>query len=259
MRRSQPPDTDPLAIDRDREYANSRSAAQAGVGAEVVAYLPAEHVLVVRWIPGSTLTDASFARPGVIPRVAEACRRLHDGPRFVGEFDMFDIQVRYLSVVRQGGFRLPPRYEEFGPRVELIRRALAVGAEATVPCNNDLLAANFIDDGDRVRIIDYEYAGNNDPCFELGNIWSECHLSLDQLGELLECYYGRPLRNKFARAQLLGLMGKYGWTLWASIQQSTSRVDFDFWSWGMEKYESAMVMFDHPDFDRLLEEVRRGD
>ena len=43
----------------------------------------------------------------------------------------------------------------------------------TVPCNNDLLAANFIDDGDRIWIIDFEYAGNNDPCFELGNIWSE--------------------------------------------------------------------------------------
>ena len=259
LRRSPPPDADLFAIDRHREYLNSRAAAHAGVGAEVIAYLPTEHVLVVRWIPGHTFTDASFAEPGVIPRVALACRRLHGGPRFTGDFDMFEIQRRYLDVVQDRRFRLPARYRDFHAQVDRIQRALAVRAEATVPCNNDLLAANFIDDGDRIWIIDYEYAGNNDACFELGNLWSECHLSLDQLSELLDNYYGRPLRNKLARAQLLGLMSKYGWTLWASIQQSTSALDFDFWSWGLEKYDSAVAMFEHPDFDRLLEEVQRAD
>ena len=109
-----------------------------------------------------------------------------------------------------------------------------------MPCNNDLLAANFIDDGEQVRIIDYEYAGNNDACFELGNIWSECHLTLDELEELITAYYGKPLRNKVARAQLQGLMSRYGWTLWASIQHHSSPLDFDFWSWGMEKYDAAV-------------------
>ena len=259
LRRSPPPEADLLAIDRAREHQNSCSAAEAGVGAEVVAYLPREQVLVVRWITGRTFTDASFAEPGAIARVADACRRLHHGPRFVGDFDMFDIQRRYLKVVQDRGFRLPARYEDFRPQVERMQRALAARTEPTVPCNNDLLAGNFIDDGERVWIIDYEYAGNNDPCFELGNIWSECHLSLDQLRELLEDYYGQPLRNKLARAQLLGLMSKYGWMLWASIQNSTSTLDFDFWSWGMEKYDSAVAMFEDPGFDRLLEEVRRAD
>jgi thiamine kinase-like enzyme len=259
LRRSPPPDADLLAIDREREYVNSRSAAEAGVGAEVVAYLPAEHVLVVRWIPGRTFTDASFAEPGAISRVAEACRRLHRGPRFAGDFDMFELQRRYLGVVHDNGFRLPARYEDFHPQVDRISRALAVRSEATVPCNNDLLAGNFIDDGERVWIIDYEYAGNNDACFELGNIWSECHLSLEQLSELLDGYYGRPLRNKLARAQLLGVMSKYGWTLWASIQQATSPLDFDFWSWGMEKYDAAEAMFRGGDFERLLGDVQRAD
>jgi thiamine kinase-like enzyme len=248
-----------LDIDRDHEYANSRAAAAAGVGAEVVAYLPHEHVMIVSCIDGETFTDASFALPGMIPRVARACRQLHDGPRFVNDFDMFDVQRQYLEVVRRHGFRLPERYLEFAPQVASMEAALAVRAEATVPCNNDLLAGNFIDDGTKIWLIDYEYGGNNDPCFELGNIWSECHLSLAQLGEILEVYYGRLTRNKLARAQLLGLMSKYGWTLWASIQQSSSTVDFDFWSWGMEKYESAMAMFSGADFDGLIEDVQRRD
>ena len=62
-----------------------------------------------------------------------------------------------------------------------------------------------------------------------------------------------------ARARLWGLMSKYGWTLWASIQDGVSPIDFDFWSWGMEKYDRAVVEFEGPDFERLLEDVTRGD
>ena len=83
-------------------------------------------------------------------------------------------------------------------------RRCACAPEPTVPCNNDLLAENFIDVGGELRLIDYEYSGNNEPCFELGNIWSESNLSLEQLEELVAHYYGRPLRNKVARARAVG-------------------------------------------------------
>ncbi len=108
-------------------------------------------------------------------------------------------------------------------------------------------------------IIDYEYSGNNDPYFELGNIWSECHLTLDQLEELVQAYDGAPSRSHLARARLWGLMSQYGWTLWASIQDGTSAIDFDFWSWGMEKYERAEATFAGPDLERLLADVTRAD
>jgi thiamine kinase-like enzyme len=136
---------------------------------------------------------------------------------------------------------------------------MAARDEGTVPCNNDLLAENFIDVGDAFRLIDYEYSGNNDACFELGNVWSESNLALEQLDELVAHYYGRPLANKVARARLWGLMSKYGWTLWASIQDSVSDIDFDFWGWGMEKYDRAVAEFEGPDFGRLLEDVQRED
>ena len=122
-----------------------------------------------------------------------------------------------------------------------------------MPCNNDLLAANFIDDGDRLWVIDFEYSGNNDPCFELGNIWSESTLELEQLDELVSSLLrARASPSLVARARLLGLMSKYGWMLWASIQDANSDLDFDFWEWGMEKYDRAVDEFDGPDFDRLL-------
>jgi thiamine kinase-like enzyme len=130
---------------------------------------------------------------------------------------------------------------------------------APVPCNNDLLAANFIDDGRSIWIIDYEYSGNNDPYFELGNIWSECHLSLGQLEELVTAYDGAFSRSRLARARLWGLMSQYGWTLWASIQDATSAIDFDFWSWGMEKYERAEATLGGADLEQLLSDAAQAD
>ena len=252
-------DSSLLAIDREHEYHASVSAANAGVGARVIDYLPERSLLVLEFIEGQTQTAADLRRGDRLDWIADACRVLHSGRRCLGDFDMFEIQARYRRLVAERGFRLPERYDEFAPKVAAIREALAVRDVGTVPCNNDLLAENFIDVGDRFRLIDYEYAGNNDACFELGNIWSESNLSLAQLDELVGHYYGAPLRHKVARARLLGLMSKYGWTLWASIQDGVSEIDFDFWSWGMEKYVRAVAEFDGPDLAFLVEEAQRPD
>ena len=248
-----------LAIDRENEYVNSVAAAEAGVGAGVVAYLPELGALVLDFIEGSTMSAEDLRRGDRLGEVADAIRRLHSCRRFRDDFNMFRVQERYVRIVQERGLRLPERYLEFAHQVTEIERAMAVRDEGTVPCNNDLLAENFIWTGDRFQLIDYEYSGNNDPMFELGNVWSESNLSLEQLDELIAHYYGRPLVNKVARARLWGLMSKYGWTLWASIQDGVSTIDFDFWGWGMEKYERALEEFDGPDFARLCEDVRRDD
>jgi thiamine kinase-like enzyme len=248
-----------LAIDRENEYENTVAAAEVGVGAAVVAYLPERGVLVLEFIEGQTQSPEDLRRGDKLDWVAAACSRLHGARRFRDDFNMFGIQQRYLGLVQERGFRLPDGYVDYEPQVRRIEEAMAVRNEGTVPCNNDLLAENFIDVGDGFRLIDYEYSGNNDACFELGNVWSEANLSLEQLDELIAHYYGRPLTNKVARARLWGLMSKYGWTLWASIQDGVSDIDFDFWGWGMEKYERAVAEFEGSDFERLLDDVRRED
>ncbi|MGW0802815.1 phosphotransferase [Nonomuraea sp. NPDC002799] len=249
-----------LAIDRDAEHLNSAAAATAGVGAPVHDYLPELGVLVVGFVPARTFTEADLRDPANLRRVAAACRLLHAGPRFVRDFDMFEVQARYLEIVRERGFRLPPGYVDFMPQVAQIRKCLEIRAESTVPCNNDLLPGNILDDGSRLWLIDYEYAGNNDPCFELGNIWSESDLPPGHLEELVTAYYGRRLRHRIARARLLGLMSKYGWTLWASIQDGANdTIDFDFWSWGMEKYERAVTEFTGTGLVSLMDEAARTD
>jgi thiamine kinase-like enzyme len=259
LRHSTPSSADELAVDRRAEYENSVRAATAGVGAPVLAFLPDDGVLVIGFLEGETLTDERLQQPGTLRRVVEACRLLHAGEAFVNRFDMFDVQADYLGRVQRRGFRLPPGYLDHAETVGRIRDALATRPVGLRPCHNDLLAANFIDDGRTVSIIDYEYSGNNDPYFELGNIWSECHLTFEQLEELVEDYDGSLSRSHLARARLWGLMSQYGWTLWASIQDGTSSMDFDFWSWGLEKYERAEATFGGPDLETLLADVARAD
>lgn len=244
-----------LAIDRDNEHLNSISAAMSGAGAPVIEYLPQAGALVVGWIEGRTYAEVDVRDPANLPRIAQACRMLHAGPRFVSDFNMFDIQARYLSLVQAKGYRLPDRYLEFLPKFELMKKIMFEHPEPTVPCNNDLLAANFIDDGERLWLIDYEYSGNNEASFEIGNIWSESTLPDELLAELVASYWGRAAASKVARARLWGVASKYGWTLWASIQAAMSPIDFDYWGWGMEKYERAVAEFDSPGFADLLHSV----
>ena len=248
-----------LAIDRENEAHNTRCAAESGVGAPLVAAVPEHDALVLEFLEGEVMSSELLRRGDRIGLIADACKRLHDGPRFLHDFDMFEIQRGYIGVVQERGFRLPGRYLDFEPQVRALEQAMRVHGEATVPCNNDLLAENFIDVGGELKLIDYEYSGNNEPSFELGNVWSESNLSLAQLEELVAGYYGRPLRNKVARARVWGLMSKYGWTLWGSIQDGISDIDFDFWGWAMEKYDRAVEEFDGPAFEQLLADVQRDD
>lgn len=252
-------DTSLLAIDRENEVHNTIAAAETGIGAPFVSAVPEQDALVLGYLDGEVM-DAEKLRSGEhIAGIAEACRRLHGGRRFLQDFDMFEIQPAYLEIVRERGFRLPDRYEEFEPQIRELERAMRVRPEPTVPCNNDLLAENFILVDGVMRLIDYEYSGNNEASFELGNVWSESNLSQAQLEELVAAYWGRPLRNKAARARLWGLMSKYGWTLWGSIQDGISELDFDFWGWALEKYERAVAELDGPEFEQLLADVQRDD
>jgi thiamine kinase-like enzyme len=132
-----------------------------------------------------------------------------------------------------------------------------VGARPTVPCNNDLLAANFLDDSGDIRIVDYEYSGTNEASFELGNLINESQLDHDHLVELVEAYYGRVDHKLLARAELWGLAGRYAWTLWGAIQHSVSDVDHDFWDFALERQALAASLFTSPRLDDLLDEATR--
>ncbi|MDO9379785.1 MAG: choline/ethanolamine kinase family protein [Nocardioidaceae bacterium] len=251
-------DTELLGIDRDAEHHNSVAAASVGVGAPVVEYRPDLQIMLIGWLEGTTCTDADLRRPGVLPRVADAVRRLHEGPRFVNEFHMPDRQARFRRIVDEREFAFPSRYDDHADAFARAVAALASDPVPTKPCNNDLLADNLVDDGTRVHLIDYEYAGNNDPFFELGNTCTETGLPDDACEELVTCYLGRPDARMLARTRLQAVVSQYGWALWGYIQAASSPLDFDFTGWGDERLDGAAAAFTGDRYSLLLDEVARA-
>jgi len=242
--------SDFLSIDRGSEFINTTIAGKGGVGAEVLDYIPGEGLLLISYISGKTFGADDVAAN--LPRIATSLRNLHALEPFDHEFNMFNTQSNYFKIVKDQGFRVPDGYVDFEPMVAQIKKAFEVLFEGLVPCNNDLLPGNFIDDGKKIWLIDYEYSGNNDACFEIGNVWAEAFQPIEALEELVTAYYGAHRPDKVARAWLWALMAKYGWTLWASIQDSVSEIEFDFWEWGMSKYDLARSEFTSDYFKKAL-------
>ena len=242
-----------LSIDRNNEFHNSKVAAEADIGAPVFDYKAEHGLLVIGFLNGKTYEGADVANNAA--RVANSVKQLHRAKPFLIDFDMFRIQQNYLGIVTERGFRLPDGYLEFTKAKDDLKSAFEKTDTGKVPCNNDLLPANFIDDGEKIWLIDYEYSGNNDPCFELGNIWSESGQDISVLNDLIVGYYGSDRKDKFARAWLFAALAKYGWTLWASIQNSISEIEFDFWEWGMQKYDDVKRDFGSRNFYELINQL----
>jgi len=248
--------TDLLAVDRANERHNTRAAATAGVGPPVLHELPEWDVFVLASVDARTMSIETLGAPGIPARVAEALRQLHAGPRFRDDFDMFRTTERYLRVVDERAIMIPNGYRDRLDRLPRIEAALGVHPLPTVPCHNDLLAENYLDDGQRLWLVDYEYSGNNDPTFELGNTCQEQGWEEARIRELCAAYFGEVTDALLARMRLQMIMSDVGWTLWAAIQARISTIDYDFTGWAEERWARSETALDGPDFEGWLEAVR---
>jgi thiamine kinase-like enzyme len=247
--------TELLAIDRDNEHHNTKAAAQTGVAPKVLYYIPEYCIMVLEFLNGKTMSKDSLNAPGMPTRMAHAMRRLHSGPRFLTDFNMFRLTEYYLNLCQERDIRTPSGYMERVPMVQQIENAMSIHPLDTVPCNNDLLAENYLDDGKQLWLIDYEYSGNNDPTFELGNTCQEMQFSDNQISEVCAAYFGSVSANKIARMKLNMIMSDVGWGLWAAIQAKISTIDFDFWGWAIERWGRAVEKMESDEFSQWLEAV----
>ncbi|RIK30390.1 MAG: LPS biosynthesis choline kinase [Anaerolineae bacterium] len=248
--------TDLLAIDRANEYHNTKAASEAGVAPKIFYHLPEYNVMVLEFLDGITMSKDSLNAPGMPTRMAHAIKRLHAGPRFLLDFNMFRLTEYYLSLCRDRLIKIPDGYLDRVPTFQRIEQAMNVKPLATVPCNNDLLAENYIDDGNQLWLIDYEYSGNNDPTFELGNTCQEMQFSNSQIEEVCAAYFGEASQSMVARMKLNMIMSDVGWGLWAAIQAKISTIDFDFWGWAIERWGRAVEKMDSEEFEGWMRDVQ---
>ncbi len=251
-------DTHLLGISREVEHAATVAAAGVGVGPEVVAFVRPEGYLVTKFIVGQPVSDEAVHRPETIRRVASSIRRVHDGPAIPGLFVPFRIVEAYRALAMARGVPIPPEYElamAIARRIELAFLAAPVELR---PCHNDLLNANFIDDGERIRIVDWEYAGLGDPFFDLGNFSVNHDLSGDEDAILLEAYEGEVRRPRAARLYLMRIASDFREAMWGVLQQGISVLDVDFVAYAAEHFDRLLANASAPQFERALRDAADG-
>jgi len=216
-----------LGIDRTREYACAMAAAAAGVGAEVIAFLPGQAALLTRFIAGRVLSDADPLEGTLLARVATALRRLHAGPAMPGSFSVPQVIDAYYTLAVGHGVRLPAELSRLLTEGSLLAMAAPLPADCR-PCHNDLLSGNLIDDDRAVWIIDWEYAAMGDPFFDLGNFAEHHQLKASQKQELLRIYHGRAEPADLARLRSMRKISSLREALWGFAQAGISPGSSDF-------------------------------
>jgi thiamine kinase-like enzyme len=249
--------TELLAIDRANEVYNARAAASTGIGPAVLEHVPQLDIMVLEFIHGPTMSAQTLQSESMARRMAESFKRMHAAPRFLKDFDMFRLIESYLRIVEEHRVRIPSDYRQRLPLVAEIERAVQVGTLPSVSCHNDLLCENFIDDGQWLRIVDYELSGNNDPCFDLGNTAQEASFDDELRAVLCEAYFGRLDQQQLARMNLFALMSDVGWTLWGAIQARISTLDFDFTNYYTTRWSRALEVMESERFEGWLRGARR--
>lgn len=233
---------------RFNELAASRAAEAAGLSPAVVHAEPG--ILVLRYIEGTTLTPEMVAQRPMLERILPLVRNCHRqlpnhlrGPALI--FWVFHVVRDYAATLRIGGSGHSPRLKKLlGAAAEL---EMAVGPIDLVYGHNDLLAGNFIDDGERLWLIDWDYAGYNSPLFDLGGLASNNELSPEDEDWLLESYFERPLddalRRRYAAMKCASLLRE---TMWSMVSELHSDLDFDFSAYTTEnlsRFERAYAAF----------------
>ena len=228
-------DTNLLGIDRTVELAATEAAAALGIGPEVVAFVEPEGWLVTRFVEGAIPPLEQMREPATLARVAVALRAFHDGPEIPGVFDSFRVVETYRQTALDRGGSVPEafdRAQEIAARIAQ-RRA----TDAPVPCHNDLLNANFLDDGERLCIVDWEYAGMGDRFFDLANFSVNHELDAAQSEALLAAYFGEVRRADVEAVELMRFMSDFREAMWGVVQSAVSELDFDFDAYASEHFE----------------------
>ena len=240
-----------LGIDRAVEYEAALAAAAVGIGPEVIQFVEPEGYLVTRYIEGEIVPPERIREPDSIRRVARALRAVHNGPPLPARFISFRVVEDYRTVAFAHGAEVPSRYawaHQVARRVERAR-----GAFPERPCHNDLINANLIDDGTRIRIVDWEYAGMGDVFFDLANFSVNNGLEREERQALLEAYFGTVRPADERALQLMVFMSDFREAMWAVVQGAVSQLDFDFATYTAEHVERMEATAASPAFVSALD------
>ncbi len=248
-------------IDRAAEQHNARVAAAAGVSAEVLHFGVEEGTMLTRYIDDSlTMSEDAFKDLARVERAARAFARMHRFAQpFTGRFDVFAQIDEYLALLRRNNAKIPDGYDALQKEADAARQVLAERPAALAPCHNDPLAENFLDAPGRMFLVDWEYAGMNDPMWDLGDLSVEAGFSPEQDEALLRAYFdGPPPSAQRGRMVLAKGLCDLVWTLWGLLQVMNDNPAEDFWAYSINRFERCKRLLASEEFAAAIAAVRAG-
>jgi thiamine kinase-like enzyme len=249
-------------IDRAVEEHNARVAARAGVNAEVLHFDTADGLMLCRHLDGCTTMSPERLRetPGAPARAALALKRMHRWPEpFRFRFELFAMIDEYLKVLSTRDVALPDGYHDAVREAGAVRAVLEARPAMLAPCHCDPLTENFLDDGTRMWIVDWEYSGMNDPLWDLGDLSVEAGFGPDEDAEMLAAYCdGAPSAAATGRMVIYKAMCDLLWTLWGLIQLADGNPADDFQAYAMTRFARCRALMADAAFGAHLAAVEAG-
>lgn len=245
-----------LGIDRAVEYECSRLASQIGVAPGPVAFLAPEGFILARFISGKGMSAEEIGTAENIRRVLDSMKAYHALEKFPSFFSPFRVAEEYAKTARSFNVQLPAKMDWYLERASEIEKAMYAREPLTLrPCHNDLLNGNFIDDGNRIRILDWEYAGMGDIFFDLGNFAVQHEFTEEQDTILLHAYFGNPTDSQHAHLKLMKIMSNLREAMWAQVQRGVSQLDFDYDGYGKKYFDRFETNTSERDYKEWLRAV----
>ncbi len=245
-------------INRANEAVSAQVAADADVSPPVLHADAMTGVMVTTYVDAITMTPQHFqSRLGAPARAGVALHRLHtSGGVFPFRFELFAMIDDYLKVLASKTVDLPEGYQNVVREAAMIRTALDRNPATLAPCHCDPLCENFLDTGQRMWIVDWEYCGMNDPMWDLGDLSVEGAFTQEQDLEMLYAYFeSEPPQNDYARMVIYKAMCDLLWTLWGLIQHANQNPADDFWAYAVNRFERCKRLMGSSNFGQSLRDL----
>jgi len=227
-----------LNIDYRNKYYNNKICGDINISPRVTHFIESENLLVTEFIKSKCSSLEIFQSSKEIEQLVQRIKLLHNTKPFLRNFNMFN-QINFYQNALNRDY-LPKKLFKYIKKIKSLEQKLYLSNDLLVPCHNDLLSANIINKDDQIFIIDFDYSGNNDPCFELGNLSVEMEYNKEQIDKLVKSYYGKINENIISRVNLQGIVSDIGWALWSYVQAENSNLNFDYSAHAIYRLERAI-------------------
>jgi len=229
---------DLLNIDYRNKYYNNKICGEYNISPKVIYFIESENLLVTEFIKSKHSSLGTFQSYNKIKLLVENIKILHEGKPFFKNFNMFSRINFYQNILKKD--YLSKELLKYVDKIKILEQKLSLPNEMLRPCHNDLLPENIIDKDNQIFIIDFDYSGNNDPCFELGNLSVEMDYNDEQINQLVKYYYGEIHEKNISRVKLQAIVSDIGWSFWSYVQAENSNINFDYSTHAIFRLERAI-------------------